>query len=187
VPAFAAMLRGESPPPGSEALSSDGHHAAFSMLVKGLAADRPLVWVVEDLHFAEPERRRVAVSMARAARGCRALVLLTSRPGLPESELLALSRLPGFLRLSLGRLSPREVVELLRDAFRSPPLAERLGGKAESASGVEISKVSSPVAQEGRGRLIDGRPGPDGVTGSGYALRRGGSPWTASTPRASCP
>ncbi|MCU0724766.1 MAG: protein kinase [Planctomycetes bacterium] len=129
VPAFAAMLRGESPPPGSEALSSDGHHAAFSMLVKGLAADRPLVWVVEDLHFAEPERRRVAVSMARAARGCRALVLLTSRPGLTESELLALSRLPGFLRLSLGRLSPREVVELLRDAFRSPSLAERLGGK----------------------------------------------------------
>ena len=41
----------------------------------------------------------------------------------------ALGRLPSSSRVELPRLSPREVVELLQDAFRSNALAERLGVK----------------------------------------------------------
>jgi tetratricopeptide (TPR) repeat protein len=46
-------------------------------------------------------------------------------------------RLEIFRRVPLGRLSPREVVELLKDALKSESLAEKLGGKvAHKSDGV---------------------------------------------------
>ena len=50
-------------------------------LMRGLAAEKPLLWVVEDLHFADAERRKLLLSLARAVEGHRVLLLLTTRPG----------------------------------------------------------------------------------------------------------
>jgi len=129
IPAFAALIRHESPPTGSEPLQGDALHAVCCHLMQALAAEHPTVWVVDDLNFAPQESRNLLLSMARAAGPRRILLILTSRPGLPEEDLAHFGRLPNFKRLTLGRLGARDVVELLSDAFRSKALAEKLGGK----------------------------------------------------------
>ncbi len=129
VPAFAAHLRREAAPEGAVALTGDALHAAYVAMLRGLSDDRPVVWVVDDLHFAPEDGRRVALSLARAVEGRRVLLLLTSRPGLPEEEIAHFARTGRFQRMTVGRLSPREVMRLLRDALRSDPLADRLGGR----------------------------------------------------------
>ncbi len=129
VPAFAAMTRHEAPPPGAQPLSAEAVHTVICHLMRMLAEEKPLCWVVDDLHFAKPDSRRMVLSLARALEECRILLLVTTRPGLPENELAHFSRLPWFRRIPLGRLSPREVIEVLLDAFKSEALAEKLGGK----------------------------------------------------------
>jgi tetratricopeptide (TPR) repeat protein len=129
VPAFSALIKHESPPADAEVLGGDALHALTCHLMKALAEERPTLWILEDLHNAAEESRKLALSLARAAGSHRVLLLVTARPGLPEDELTHFSRLPHFQRVDLGRLSPREVIELLRDAFRSDALAEKLGGK----------------------------------------------------------
>jgi tetratricopeptide (TPR) repeat protein len=129
VPAFAALIQHEAPPPGSEPLSSDAFHAVFVHLMKALAAERPLLWIVDDLQFAQPDSRKVVLSLARALEGQRALLLCAARPGIPEDETAHFSRIASFKRAGLARLGARDVIGLLKDAFRSSALAERLGGK----------------------------------------------------------
>jgi serine/threonine protein kinase/tetratricopeptide (TPR) repeat protein len=122
---FAAVVRHE----GAESLTVEALHTVFCHLMRGLASDRPLIWVVEDLHFAGLDARKILLSMARALPGHRVLLVASTRPGIPEDELAEWTRLEQVQRLGLGRLSPREVIQLLRDAFRSERLAEKLGGK----------------------------------------------------------
>jgi tetratricopeptide (TPR) repeat protein len=129
VPAFAAMTQHQSPPPGSEPLAADAVHAVFVHLMKALAAEKPLLWLVDDLHFAPAESRKIVLALARALEGHRVLLVVTARPGLPDDDVANFSRLSAFKKATLVRLSPREVIELLKDAFRSSALAERLGGK----------------------------------------------------------
>jgi tetratricopeptide (TPR) repeat protein/tRNA A-37 threonylcarbamoyl transferase component Bud32 len=129
LPTFAALVKHESPPTGSEPIQGDALHAVMVNLMRGLAEEKPLVWVIDDLHFSSPDSRRIALSLARAVEGHRVLLLTTSRPGLPDDEIAHFSRLENHRRVDLGRLSPREVIQLLRDAFGSEALAEKLGGK----------------------------------------------------------
>ncbi|MHC4472969.1 MAG: serine/threonine-protein kinase, partial [Planctomycetota bacterium] len=126
---FAAVLRHESPVTEGAELTSQALHTVFCHLMRGLASERPLVWVVEDLHFAGLDSRQVVASLTRALAGHRVLLIATTRPGLPEDEVADLTRLGHVRRMALGRLSPREVIQLLRDAFRSERLAEKLGGR----------------------------------------------------------
>jgi len=129
VPAFSAMIKHESPPADAPSLDGDALHALICHLMKAMAEEKPTLWIIEDLHNAAEESRKLVLSLARAVGSHRALLLITSRPGLPEDELAHFSRLPHFQRFDLGRLSPREVIQLLRDAFKSDALAEKLGGK----------------------------------------------------------
>ncbi|MHC4732785.1 MAG: serine/threonine-protein kinase, partial [Planctomycetota bacterium] len=69
VPGFAAIVRHESPPPGAQPLQADALHAVCVQLMRSLAAERPLLWVIEDLHFAAKESRQLALSLARAVEG----------------------------------------------------------------------------------------------------------------------
>jgi tetratricopeptide (TPR) repeat protein len=129
VPAFAAYLTGASPPRGADPLSGDAVHAVFCHLARALSAERLVVWIVEDLHFASADSRALVVSLARIAHDQRLLIVATSRPGLGGEEVAWLDRLDTTRHLSLDRLSPREVIQLLAEALRSQQLAERLGGK----------------------------------------------------------
>jgi predicted Ser/Thr protein kinase len=137
VPAFAALLRSEAPPEGAPSLQGDVLHAVFVHLMRGLAAERPLVWVVEDLHFATAETRRILLSLARAVEGHRVLLVLTSRPPVPEDEAALFARTGVFRRTQLARLGVRDVIQLLRDAFKNERLVEKLAPKiAEKSDGV---------------------------------------------------
>ncbi|MHC4858905.1 MAG: serine/threonine-protein kinase, partial [Planctomycetota bacterium] len=129
VTAFAALVKREPVPEGAPEISGDALHAVFCHLLRGLAREKPLLWVVEDLHFAEPDSRALLLSMARAVEGHRVLLLLTTRPGVPQEELAHLSRLDHFRKTALSRLSAREVVLLLQDSLRSEVLADKLGAR----------------------------------------------------------
>ena len=158
---FAALLKQEPPPTGVAPVEREALHTLCCELLRALAAERPVLWIVDDLHFAEEESRGVFLSLARAAEGHRVLLVATTRPGLPASEWAHLSRLAGFRRLVPGRLSTPDVVELLRDAFRSNSLAERLGRRiAVKSDGVPFFVFEMIRGLRGRGllaRLPDGR------------------------------
>ncbi|MHC4452847.1 MAG: serine/threonine protein kinase, partial [Planctomycetota bacterium] len=126
VPAFAALIKHESPPTGAEPLSGGALQAVVVHLLRALAAEKPTVWIVDDLHFAPQESHDLLLAMARAVEDHRVLLVATARPGVGVEDL---SRLENFQRATLARLSAREVVEVLADAFKSTDLAERLSGK----------------------------------------------------------
>ena len=158
VPSFAALLKHESPPGDDETISGDALHALFVRLMHGMAAKRPLVWVLDDLQFAGADSRRILLSLARAVPGHRVLLILVSRKGLPAAEVEAFEALPHTLRLRLGRLSPRRVIELLREAFRSGALADRLGARiAFKSDGVPFFILELIRGLED-GRLIERLP-----------------------------
>ncbi len=129
VPAFAALVKHESPPTGSEPLQGDALRAVCVHLMRALAQEKPLIWLIEDLHFAPKESRDSVLALARAVEGHRVLLVATARSGVPDEESAHFSRLENFQRAALGRLGAREVVELLQDAFKSEALAEKLGAK----------------------------------------------------------
>ncbi len=128
-PAFAALLKHETPPTGAEPLRGDALHAVTCHLMRALAAEKPTLWILDDLNFAPAESRQLVLSMARAAGPHRVMLLLTARPGLAQEDLAQLGRLESFHRVALRRLGAREVIELLRESFKSEALAEKLGGK----------------------------------------------------------
>ncbi|MCU0728123.1 MAG: protein kinase [Planctomycetes bacterium] len=135
VPAFAAVLKREAPPAGSPGLSGEALHTVLVHLMQGLAAEKPLLWVVEDLHFADLDARRTLLALARSCESHRVVLLLTTRPGgVPPQEVAHLAQTAGFRRRSPSRLGARQVVLLLEDAFRSPHLADKLGARIALAS-----------------------------------------------------
>jgi serine/threonine protein kinase/tetratricopeptide (TPR) repeat protein len=126
LPAFAALVKHESPPTGAKPLTGDALQAVVVHLLRALAAEKPTVWIVDDLHFAPQESHDLLLAMARAVEEHRVLLVATARPGVGVEDL---SRLENFQRAALARLSAREVVEVLADAFKSTELAEKLSGK----------------------------------------------------------
>jgi tetratricopeptide (TPR) repeat protein len=137
VAGFAALLRHENPPEGQSPLRAESIQAVVCHLLEALAAEKPTIWIIDELHHAPLESRQLILNLAQVVPGHRVLFVLASRPGLPEDEVAHLGRLENFRRVPVGRLSPREVVELLQEAFRSENLAERLSGRiAWKADGV---------------------------------------------------
>jgi serine/threonine protein kinase/tetratricopeptide (TPR) repeat protein len=136
VPGFVSLLRHESAPTGSAPLQGDALQAVACHLMHALAEERPTVWCLDDIHFAPEESRQLVLALASALADHPVLLVLTSRPDL---DMPHLSRLENFRRLPLGRLSPRQVIEVLRDALKSETLAEKLGGKiAYKSDGVPM-------------------------------------------------
>jgi len=127
VPAFAALLRGEPIPEGTDRLTKDSIHTLFVHAARGLAAECPTVILIEDLHFAPEEARALLAALALAIPDHRVLLIGTTRPGLPEVWTAELEILPHFHREVLDRLGPKDLARLLEDAFRSRRLVDELG------------------------------------------------------------
>ncbi len=119
---------GEPLSPAEAPLSPEALATAFVTLVRGMAARRALVFLIEDLHFASAESRLLALSLARMAPDHGASVIVTSRPQ-GATELDVLGALPGARRIALRRLSAAEVVRLVACLLGSESAAERIGGK----------------------------------------------------------
>ncbi len=134
VPAFAALLRGEPPPEGQPALTKDSIHTVFVQVTRSLATERPTVVLIEDLHFAPEEGLALFAALALAIPEHPILLVGTSRPGLPEDWRAGLERLMHTQRLGLRRLGPKDLVDLLVDAFQSERLSEKLGTRIAARS-----------------------------------------------------
>jgi tetratricopeptide (TPR) repeat protein len=126
VPAFAALLRGAAAPAGSPALSKDAAHTAFVELVRSLAAERPTVLWVDDLHAAPDEGRGLLTALALAVPGHRVLLIATSRRGLPPDWTTTIDVLEQCERLAVSRMRPEHVEALIGEALRSPESASDL-------------------------------------------------------------
>jgi tetratricopeptide (TPR) repeat protein/predicted Ser/Thr protein kinase len=139
VPAFAAIVRHEMPPTGTAPLELDALHACNCHLMRALAAERPLLWIIDDIDLASSESSQIMLAMARVAEGQRIMLVFTAPPGSAEEFAAGLPETTGYRKVTLSRLGPREVIELLADAWHSELLAERLGGKiAHRSDGVPL-------------------------------------------------
>jgi serine/threonine protein kinase/tetratricopeptide (TPR) repeat protein len=129
IPAFAALLRGDATPTGTERLTKDSLQTVFVHATRGLAAERTTIVLIDDLHFAPQDGRALFASLAMALPGHRVLLVGTSRPGLSRDWVADLDRCGHFSRMALSRLGPKDLVALLKDAFRSERLADQLAAQ----------------------------------------------------------
>jgi tetratricopeptide (TPR) repeat protein len=127
VPAFEALLRGDATPAGCEGLTRDSIATCFVQALRALAAERPTVLLVDDLHFASEDSRAMFTSLALAVPGHRILLVGTTRPANDEKWLSGLTRLPQTSQMAVGRLGPKDLALLLKDSFKSEGLAQSLG------------------------------------------------------------
>jgi tetratricopeptide (TPR) repeat protein len=113
--ALAAWLeRRTSASGGMSPAAADGFVAR---LARSLSEAAPLLWVVEDLHFADADARRTVLALARAATSRRMLLCLTTRPGADPALLATLAATPGFVRVDLARLDEEGVRSLVTEAL----------------------------------------------------------------------
>ena len=126
IPAFAALLRGETTPAGAEPLTKDALQTVFAHATRALAAERPTVVLIDDLHFAPEDGRALFSSLALAIPRHRILLIGTMRPGVPEAWTANVTRLDHAEQRMVSRLGPKDLSRLLKDAFRSERLAREL-------------------------------------------------------------
>jgi tetratricopeptide (TPR) repeat protein len=159
VPAFAALLSGEPPPAGVEPLSRQSLLLGFGMTTKGLAAERPTIVVIEDLHFAPELGLAIFASLAASLGQQRVLLIGTARPGLPERWTFNLSRFDHATRVPMQRLTPKELSRLLVELFRSEGLADELGWAIATKSDGNPFFVFELVRSLREDKLIERSPG----------------------------
>jgi predicted ATPase len=133
-PAFAALLRGDVAPEGSERLTKDSMQTVFVHATRSLAATRTTIVLIDDLHFAPEEGRALFAALALAAPGHRILLLGGARRSLDEKWSASLARFAHTSRIPLPRLGARDLVALLVDALKSRHLAEELAAKIATKS-----------------------------------------------------
>ncbi len=135
IPAFAALLRGETTPAGAEPLTKDSLQTCFVHATRSLASEKPLVVVIDDLHFAPEEGRSLFAALALAVPGHRVLLVGTARPGLPAPWIAELERLAHVTRSAVRRLDEEMVRTQLTSMLGTSPGAEDLAGRIASKSG----------------------------------------------------
>src|SRR3954453_4116329 len=110
---------GDLPPPARADPDTERHrlHTAVADLLTGISAARPVLLVLEDVHWADGPTLLLLRYLARAAGGARLLVLATFRDveaDVPEqlAEALAdLRRSEAVVRMHVGALSGEDVTE----------------------------------------------------------------------------
>ena len=111
---FPALSDGAEPAQGDERMRL---HRGFRQLLEGLAATKPLVLLLDDVHWADPASVELLGSLLRRPPAAPVLVGISARPRqLPDAlaGMLARAEAGGTLtRMELGGLSADEARELL--------------------------------------------------------------------------
>ena len=160
VPGFAALLRGTAPPEGAQPLDRESLRTAFIQATRSLARERPIIILIDDLHFAPPEGRALFTALAMAIPSDRVLLIGTARRDLPGDWVLALERSSEVERMELGRLGARDLTQLLTDAFQSESLARRLGYQIAAKSDGNpffVFEILQDLRRRGQLKSQDGR------------------------------
>jgi class 3 adenylate cyclase/tetratricopeptide (TPR) repeat protein/predicted Ser/Thr protein kinase len=93
---------------------------ALAALLLRLAAERPLLLVIEDLHWADPSTLELLGFVLERLRSARVLFALSARPEFQAPW----SPHPSFPTLTLERLSPEHTATLARQVAREQELSE---------------------------------------------------------------
>lgn len=121
---FAAFLSGASAPDDRHALARESLATAFSRVLETLSACRPVVFVVENLQWADPEGLDLFGYLTRVVANLRVLLIATLRPAgthtLLGSMLPMLGTLPHVSVRDVEPLDAAGATELAR-AFVEPP------------------------------------------------------------------
>jgi class 3 adenylate cyclase/DNA-binding CsgD family transcriptional regulator/tetratricopeptide (TPR) repeat protein len=142
--------------------------AAIHGYLERLARRRPVLVVLEDLHWASPSTREVLLHLARRAGSGALLVVGTTRDAAPDLDeslsrwLAAIERLPGVSVVHLGGLDVEAAASLLEDldATVDPSEAWRATGGnpfmlRELAGGGATGVALADFVAERRHRLSD--------------------------------
>jgi tetratricopeptide (TPR) repeat protein len=169
VPAFAALLSGAVAPEGAERLTKDSLQTVFVHATRSFAARRTTVVFIDDLHFAPEEGLALFASLALATSGHRILLVGGARRSLDAGWSAGVARLPNASRLPIERLSPKDLVSLLKDALKSEHLATELAGKIAEKSDGNPFFVFEILRGMREGRFLTKKP--DGTWITSRAIR----------------
>ena len=123
-------------------------------LLDRLAADQPIVWVAEDLHWADPSTLDLLAFLAHNARSSRVLFVLTYRSDElhrrhPVAQWLSeIGRLPATERLELHRLDRGEIQELMAVLRGARPSESVVDTVASRSGGVPLFVEELVAASE---------------------------------------
>lgn len=137
-----ALDVGERREPGREAMFQ-----AAARLVRGLAADGPVIVMLEDLQYLDPLERSLFEQLLRAAEGEPVLLLGSWRGRLPEA-------LAGSLReVVLGPLNPEQAVMMAADLLSGQgigPDLTRLVHRTAEGNPLYLEEIIKALHQAGR-------------------------------------
>ncbi len=167
VPALAALFRGDANA-SVAALKPDAVATALVALTQALAAEGPLIVLIDDLHFTSEDGRRLFSSLAWGIPGHPVFLIGTTRPGLPTEWLAEMTRRSHCHKIELCRLSPAAVTAMLTDALRSRRSAEA---------------VSADVARSSDGNPLFILEMVQGLRDKGVVHRRPDGTWTMAGDR----
>lgn len=131
---FAALLRGDPPSEGVDAIRPDALQAAFLRTTCALAKDRPTLVLIEDLQYAPAEGLAIIAALAHGVAGQRILLVGTARPELSETWIADLAGQPYVTTISLPRLGRDAVGTLVEEALGSTRVAAELTPRIASLS-----------------------------------------------------
>jgi DNA-binding CsgD family transcriptional regulator len=120
----AAAARVFEPPDASAGDPTFGILYGLYWLTSNIAAERPLLLAIDDLHWCDPASLRFIAYLERRLEGMRALVATTLRTGQDSPLISEVVHDPATVAIPLGALSQAAVAELVRT---------RLGAGAQSA------------------------------------------------------
>ncbi|MCA9726605.1 MAG: tetratricopeptide repeat protein [Candidatus Eisenbacteria bacterium] len=167
IPAFAALLRGGGVDPNLDPLTKESLHTGFVHILRSLAAERPTILLVDDLHFGPTEGLGVFSSLALAVPGQQILLIGGARLALSERWEAEILRLPHARSIALDRLPQPDVKRILADVIGSAPLAEELAPRlTERSDGNPLFLFEHLRALEDAGVVQRGPDGRWSMTGA---------------------
>lgn len=141
-------------------------HRAVSEWLRGIAADRPLAVVLDDVHRADAETASLLTALAEALEGTRILLVVAYRPAevtrVHEEALAALARCSPT-RVTLRGLDEGEVATLVAAVCDRPVDAETVTALAERTGGNPFYVRESARLLAGEGALVATSEVPEGV------------------------
>jgi tetratricopeptide (TPR) repeat protein len=150
----------------AETVAREEVFAAWRRFLEAVAVERPLVLVLEDLHWADPALLAFTGHLVGSASGVTLLVVCTTRPELYERAPQWPGQLPNATTISLAPLSTADTARLLAGlldeavlpAATQATLLERTGGNPLYAEEVcRMLAERGAIQRQGRTvRLADG-------------------------------
>jgi DNA-binding SARP family transcriptional activator len=139
---------------GNELLPGRMTEAAASRLFASLAQRRPVLIVIEDIHWAQPALLDLVDSMSADA-GAAVLTVCLARPELADVHPSFGKRVPGACTIVLGRLSTQELTQVVRGVAEPGMSSDAVGEIVSVAEGnplfaVQLAAWSEESAGSGR-------------------------------------